>query len=248
MQPVCSLMMPSSEASNNNNKLLDVHPIALRFPFERSKRTECPATLTNRTGHYIGVWITPVDHHRFPVLWEQKPLQGPVFQMIEPRTSLAVRIAMERHRKLPTGTCTFEVVMAVMGSKERLELLKTFIDSMPHVNRYILRIVEVVMVAIESTDCLEKLRSYFSRWNWKTLLKTIEGKMVTIGSKERVDSLRLYVCSMLNIPSDDVLNRMKLLGGRVHRETLTAAAYDGPAAVIFNDQREVSLLPTIRLT
>lgn len=233
---VRSLMKPSDDEAS---KLLDVHPIALRFPFEPNKRTECPATLTNRTDHYIGVWITPVDHHRFPVLWEHKPLQGPVFQMIEPRTSLAVRVAMEKkHRKLPTGTGTFEVVMAVMGSKERLEMLKSFVDSMPHVNRYILRIVEVVMVAVESADCLEKLRSYFSWRNWKTLLKTIEGKMVsTVGSKELVDSLRLYVCSMLNIQSDDVLKRMELLGARVHRKKLTAAAYDHPAALISNHHK-----------
>lgn len=228
---------------SESSKLLDIQPLELRFPLEQNKSiVECPVSLTNRTDHYVGVWITPTNHSSLPVLLEHKPLGGPVFQMIEPRSTLALGITMEKQRRLPTDIIrkrkqatkkvTLEVVMAVMGSKERLEMLKSFIDSMPHVNRYMLRIVDVVMVVMESTECLKKLKSYFSPRNWKTLLQTIEDKMVAIGSRERVDSLRLYVCRMLNMQGDEVLKRMELLGGRVHRETLTVVAShdDDPAA------------------
>lgn len=188
---------------------------------------ECPVSLTSRTDHYVGVWITPTDHSSLPVLLEHKPLRGPVFQMIEPRSTRAVGITMEKQRRLPTDIImkrkpatkkgTLEVVMAVMGSKERLEMLKSFIDSMPHVNRYMLRIVDVVMVVMESTECLKKLKSYFSPRNWKALLQKIENKMVAIGSRE-------YVLRMFNMQGDEVLKKIEVLGGRVHRETLTVVA------------------------
>nr|CAB3466555.1 unnamed protein product [Digitaria exilis] len=223
---------------SENSKLLDIEPLELRFPLEQEQHSSIPVSLTNRTDHYVGVWITPTDHSALPVLLEHKPLRGPVFQMVEPRSTLALGITLEKQRsiRLPTDIIlirkrkqatkkgTLEVVMAVMGSKERLEMLKSFIDSMPHVNRYMLRIVDVVMVVMESTECLKKLKSYFAPRNWKALLQTMEDKMVAIGSRERVDSLRLYVCRMFNMQGDEVLKRMELLGGRVHRETLTVVA------------------------
>ncbi|TKV99347.1 hypothetical protein SEVIR_8G037200v4 [Setaria viridis] len=43
------------------DKLLDVHPLELRFPFEPNKRIQCPVSLTNKTNRYAGVWITPTS-------------------------------------------------------------------------------------------------------------------------------------------------------------------------------------------
>uniref|UniRef100_K3ZL45 Uncharacterized protein n=1 Tax=Setaria italica TaxID=4555 RepID=K3ZL45_SETIT len=43
------------------DKLLDVHPLELRFPFEPNKRIQCPVSLTNKTNRYVGVWITPTS-------------------------------------------------------------------------------------------------------------------------------------------------------------------------------------------
>ncbi|KAF8762889.1 hypothetical protein HU200_008960 [Digitaria exilis] len=234
----CSDLDADKRPDSENSKLLDIEPLELRFPLEQEQHSSIPVSLTNRTDQYVGVWITPTDHSALPVLLEHKPLRGPVFQMVEPRSTLALGITLEKQRsiRLPTDIIlirkrkqatkkgTLEVVMAVMGSKERLEMLKSFIDSMPHVNRYMLRIVDVVMVVMESTECLKKLKSYFAPRNWKALLQTMEDKMVAIGSRERVDSLRLYVCRMFNMQGDEVLKRMELLGGRVHRETLTVVA------------------------
>lgn len=57
------------------DKLLDVHPLELRFPFDRNKRIQCPLSLTNKTNRYVGVWITPAstDTHLnlcFPDSWD----------------------------------------------------------------------------------------------------------------------------------------------------------------------------------
>lgn len=134
-----------------SSELLDVHPLELRFPFESNKYIECPVTLTNRTDHYVGVWITPAslpfqvssegynsstwssyDHLlrsrrydlRLPLSWEDAFLS--FFQMMEPHSTRAVAITMkeQRWRRPPRDTGMFKVLMIVLRSKEHWDKLK----------------------------------------------------------------------------------------------------------------------------
>nr|CAB3489150.1 unnamed protein product [Digitaria exilis] len=68
------------------SELLDVYPRELCCPFVPDELIECPMTLTNRTVHYVGVWITPAT------MGMKKQQQPP-----------------------PKKTCKFEVLMVLMG-------------------------------------------------------------------------------------------------------------------------------------
>lgn len=65
-----------------SHKLLDVYPLEVCFSLEPNKRIECPVTLTNRTDHHAGIWITPAccpdalssGGHGFPYLWNRRIL------------------------------------------------------------------------------------------------------------------------------------------------------------------------------
>lgn len=121
------------------SKYLDIHPLELRFPFEPNKLIQCPVTLTNKTDHYVGVWITPTgpdtgSYLRFPavVMWERKPGEDPylpVFSMLEPRSTVSVLVTMKQHQRPTRDTGTFEVLMAIVGWEEDLEWLKRTIGS-----------------------------------------------------------------------------------------------------------------------
>ncbi|TVU00246.1 hypothetical protein EJB05_54355, partial [Eragrostis curvula] len=73
--------------SSESIKCLDVYPLELRFPWEPNTRTTCPVTLTNRTDHCVGVWITPIcqdpcsDLH-FLVLYLPPPRKVGKFEVV----------------------------------------------------------------------------------------------------------------------------------------------------------------------
>jgi coatomer subunit beta' len=111
---------------SETRKLLDVHPLELRFPLESKRRIECPVTLTNRTDHYVGVWITPTDlffRGDFLVSWED--VCPSVFQLMEPHSTRAVVMAVEEQwGRRPRGKGKLDVLMIVLRSKEHLEKLR----------------------------------------------------------------------------------------------------------------------------
>ncbi|TVU20676.1 hypothetical protein EJB05_36895, partial [Eragrostis curvula] len=131
--------------SSNCSKLLDVHPLELRFPFEPKKLITCPVNLTNTTDHFIGVWIrlTGPDTDtgfRFPFplflekSWKDRPSH--IFQIVSPHYTRVVVITLKEQEHLPPhGTHKFELLMIIMGSKHNLQTLKSFVDkSYPNTN------------------------------------------------------------------------------------------------------------------
>lgn len=108
--------------NENRNKPLDVYPLELRFPFEPNKKIQCPVTLTNRTGHYVSVWITQI----FPT---HEQFICPRSTMIRPYSTMAISVTMKEHMQQPHRyTCTLEVLMVAVWLKSHLENLTSVID------------------------------------------------------------------------------------------------------------------------
>ncbi|PUZ45721.1 hypothetical protein GQ55_8G247200 [Panicum hallii var. hallii] len=103
--------------SSNTSKLLEVYPLKLRVPFEPNKETlQWPMTLTNKTDHYVGVWVKPT-HERFT----RTPM------IMESNSSLVVSVTMKMHEQPPQDTVKFEVVMIIVQSKDNLVKLESSI-------------------------------------------------------------------------------------------------------------------------
>ncbi|PUZ46710.1 hypothetical protein GQ55_7G104100 [Panicum hallii var. hallii] len=122
-----------SLGSTEISKLLDVHPLELRFPFEPYKLIERPMTLTNRTDHPVGFWIIPTNpdtsshiHFQSYFLW-----RGPscCFQIMEPNSTWGAVMTMKQCEPPPWDTCKFEVLMIVMSSEEPLKHLEEYLTS-----------------------------------------------------------------------------------------------------------------------
>ncbi|KAL6595548.1 hypothetical protein ACP70R_047888 [Stipagrostis hirtigluma subsp. patula] len=131
-----------SLGSPESCKLLDVHPLELHFPWEPNKPIECPVTLTNRTDHYVGVWITRSNIH-FPALWEEVQYWS-LFKTLEPHSTQIVAMNMKEEQQ-PTAleTGKFEVVMIVFGSKEEhIKKLRLFIGAKLNLDSGLLKGVE----------------------------------------------------------------------------------------------------------
>ncbi|KAL6870932.1 hypothetical protein ACP4OV_014780 [Aristida adscensionis] len=119
-----------SLGSSESIRLLDVYPLELRFPWKPNTRIICPVTLTNRTDHCVGVWITPIcqdpcsDLH-FLVFWEGKCREVPcstLYQRVGAHSTLVVTMTMEEKQlpPPPREVGKFEVVMIDLGSEHVL--------------------------------------------------------------------------------------------------------------------------------
>ena len=111
----CCLQIRSQ--SSNTSKLLEVYPLKLCVPFELNKETiQWQMTLTNKTGHYVGVWVKPT-HERFTR----------TAMIMEPNSSLVVSVTMKMHEQPSQDTVKFEVVMIIVQSKDNLVKLESSI-------------------------------------------------------------------------------------------------------------------------
>jgi len=103
--------------SSETSKLLEVYPQRLLFPLEPKNKetTRCPVTLTNKTNHYVGIWI--------------KPTNGPFTktEIMEPHSTLVVYATMKMHAQPPKDTVEFEVLMIIVQSKGDHGKLEPFI-------------------------------------------------------------------------------------------------------------------------
>lgn len=120
--------------------LLDVYPSELRFPFHPKELIDCPLTLANRTGHFIGVWITPTDqdtpsHLRFPnVEWEcqigDDGFRPRGFYILEPHSTFTMFASVKQGQEQPcppSDTGKFELLMIIGRSERDLEDLRSYI-------------------------------------------------------------------------------------------------------------------------
>ncbi|CAL4995413.1 unnamed protein product [Urochloa decumbens] len=144
---------PSSEASrcwsSKTSKMLDVHPLELRYPWEPNQRIGCPVSLTNRTDRYVGVWITPTCPDTFfdflfPVLkWPQteEGLCSPLFHIMKPHSTWVVSVTMKKQPQPPLrDKDKFEVLMIATGSaKEDIEHLALSIGNKPNIDDNLLK-------------------------------------------------------------------------------------------------------------
>ncbi|KAJ1274385.1 hypothetical protein BS78_05G057900 [Paspalum vaginatum] len=104
---------------------MHVHPLLVSFPWdwEVNRCIKCPVTLTNKTEHDVGVWISPTSPDAcfgglgFPFLWE---LQSPeaakgltLFRWLTPHSSMVVFMTMRgaTTRPLRKHMEMFDVVM-----------------------------------------------------------------------------------------------------------------------------------------
>ena len=111
----CCLQIRSQ--SSNTSKLLEVYPLKLCVPFEPNKETiQWQMTLTNKRGHYVGVWVKPT-HERFTR----------TAMIMEPNSSLVVSVTMKMHEQPSQDTVKFEVVMIIVQSKDNLVKLESSI-------------------------------------------------------------------------------------------------------------------------
>ncbi|KAL6640393.1 hypothetical protein ACP70R_021516 [Stipagrostis hirtigluma subsp. patula] len=145
-----------SLGSSESIKLLDVYPLELRFPSEPNTRITCPVTLTNRTDHCVGVWITPIcqnpcsDLH-FLVLWEGKHREVPcstLYRRVGAHSTLVVQMTLEEKQlpPPPREVGKFEVVMINLGSAHvlvrsdlKVKMNSDFLKSMEESGRKIYR-------------------------------------------------------------------------------------------------------------
>lgn len=104
---------------------MSVYPLQVRFPWEANKCVECPVTLTNRTDHHVGIWISPT----FPdkcnslgcsYLWENK---GPtLFRRVMPHSSLVIPMTTKKQQQRPRAhTGMFNAVMFTTKTETGLE-------------------------------------------------------------------------------------------------------------------------------
>ncbi|CAN6381916.1 unnamed protein product [Urochloa humidicola] len=143
-----------SVGSPDFGKLLDVYPLELRlFPVEPDNRIESPVTLTNRTEHHIGVWITPsfpdaCSGLGFPYARDQD--KGAEDDL----SSLFCRLGPH---------CTEVVYMAMMEQQQNLLVEEN------------MAIFKVVMMATESEEAVRDLESLIYIMNDNAKTDLIEG-------------------------------------------------------------------------
>lgn len=119
----------SSDSTSSNSEVIDIiKSLELCFPFKPSKHHHnYPATLTNMTNHYVGVWITltPVGANSWPV--NESLMENPCsFFVMEPNSTWVATVATEQ-QQLPSSrdTCKFEMRLIVMGSELDLPNLES---------------------------------------------------------------------------------------------------------------------------
>lgn len=115
-------------------KLLDVHPLELRFPFEPNKLIECPVTLTNRTDRLVGVWITLTfpdtqSDYDFQYSWDGElwdDTRSSLLDWLEPNSSKVIYVSMGKQQQPPLqeDMGMFKVVMIALESEETLRELE----------------------------------------------------------------------------------------------------------------------------
>lgn len=112
---------PRETTNTELSKLLDVHPLQLRFPFEPNKQIQRCLTLTNRSASYVAVWIRPVCRHRpgeeclVHIEWY------PSSPLMHPHSTWAVvATAVKKEQMVQQDTCVFEVVMVTLPGPEFL--------------------------------------------------------------------------------------------------------------------------------
>lgn len=104
---ICGCCLQIYPHSCKTSTLLEVYPQRLLFPLEPKNKetTGCPVTLTNKTNHYVGIWIKPINGQF------TKP------EIMEPHSTLVVYATMEMHAQPPKDTVKFEVLMIIVQSK-----------------------------------------------------------------------------------------------------------------------------------
>ncbi|CAN6373288.1 unnamed protein product [Urochloa humidicola] len=132
-----------SMASPDFGKLLDVYPLEFRlFPMEPDNRIQSPLTLTNRTDHHIGVWITPSFPDSCPGLGflyardqdeEADDHPGSLFCQLGPRCTKVVYMTMMEQQQQPLveeNMAIFKVMMMATESEEAVRDLESLFYSM----------------------------------------------------------------------------------------------------------------------
>lgn len=92
--------------------MIDIYSQEFCFPFKPKNHLQYPVTLTNRTDHYVGVWITPKGAN----FWVDKSLQNPCsFFLMEPNSTWVATVTTKKQQQLPPrDTCKFEMTMIVI--------------------------------------------------------------------------------------------------------------------------------------
>jgi len=100
--------------SSETSKLFGAY--AAGASFDSNKETiRCPVTLTNKTEHYVGIWVKPTN--------EQFTRTA---MILEPHSSLVVSVTMKAHES-PQDTVKIEALMIVLQSKHDLVELESSI-------------------------------------------------------------------------------------------------------------------------
>jgi coatomer subunit beta' len=116
-------MSPAGSLESSKLLELDLHPLELHFPFKPNKLIKCPLTLTNKTDHHIGFWITPTSSYALHYYF--RSLRSPTFKMVEPHSTLVVTVTLRDLLVPPSqDRGKFEVSMVAMGSEQHLKNLK----------------------------------------------------------------------------------------------------------------------------
>jgi coatomer subunit beta' len=107
-------MSPAGSLESSKLLELDLHPLELHFPFKPNKLIKCPLTLTNKTDHHIGFWITPTSSYALHYYF--RSLRSPTFKMVEPHSTLVVTVTLRDLLVPPSqDRGKFEVSMVAMG-------------------------------------------------------------------------------------------------------------------------------------
>lgn len=115
-------------------KLLDVHPLELRFPFEPNKNIQCPLTLANKTDHHVGFLIIPSSPETHSILsfqhsWGEpcwNDMRSSLFSGLGPHSSMVVYVIIGKQQSpqlLQGHKGMFKVMMIPTESKEDLKML-----------------------------------------------------------------------------------------------------------------------------
>lgn len=88
------------------------------------KCMKCRVSLTNKTYHYVGFWIIPTEPDTRVCFYFPR---SPIFQMMEPHSSVVRTIIRKRQQHLlpQQDTCNFEVLMIVAELKHKRHHLKS---------------------------------------------------------------------------------------------------------------------------
>ncbi|CAN6362685.1 unnamed protein product [Urochloa humidicola] len=117
LRPLCA------HGSCKTSNLLDIHPRELHFYFKPNEVIRCPVSLTNKTDHYVGVWITASS--------PEEDLYNPLeCSLIQPHSTWVVAVEMKKQQQPPQrDTEEFEVLMIAMGSEDDIRSLKSSFGS-----------------------------------------------------------------------------------------------------------------------